>query len=603
MANPLPQTSILTPTSYRKPKILLVDLPHAVKESLKDLGLNVEQGTFGSPYVQNRPQNSSFHAILANEFLPNLHEQEIILIDLTEPKAIPRTDQNTETVLLKEGFGIEGTSLRETIDPRPLAMMRSRKFVDRIVESNGLVVVFTNIRKYIDYKKYELQQQGIPVRKKENLVCDNWMFSGYLALRSLVVADDRGTEATLCPAPSGLEQIVKLLQENRGSISFEVSLSPQPYPTPGSVDGPRFVPLMENKYGAAVAAAVGISKGKGMILLLPQFTQKAELVAALFRDVLPVTHSHLFPEHEGSLWVHKHAYEHPAILSLKKRVEDIQSKADQQKAEIQSEIEVVSGRLSFLHGLITKSGDALVADTLSALNYIGFQDVVDVDRTNAGHANKQEDIRIRDRDIKLLVEVKGLGSLPTEADCLQITKFLNRRKSEWGLTGIQGVFLVNHQRGVQPLDRSNDSVFTPAQIGDAMSDRVALISTWDIFRLIRGMDRWEWPRESVMDVFYQPGRAGLLPLHWQEVGKVAHFYDKLSVVSILVSGTDFIRAGDTIGYAFADRFEEQIVESLEIENQPVNEAGPGIRAGYNTRLPRKDLPVGTSVYKVRDAAR
>ncbi len=338
-----------------------------------------------------------------------------------------------------------------------------------------------------------------------------------------------------------------------------------------------------------------------MVVLLPQFTRKADLIADLFRNFLPNTHSHLFPEHEGGRWVHRVEYEHPSVISLRSRVEEIQLEADKRKAEIAGQIEAESQRLSFLHGLLVKSGDDLVSDVIKTLSYIGFRDVVNVDELRGEKAIKEEDIWIRDRSPIILVEVKGLGRQPSEADTYQVTKYLNRRMAEWELTEVRGVFLVNHQLGIQPLDRTNESVFTLNQINDARSDRVGLMTTWDLFRLIRGMERWNWPHQTVQDVFYQAGRTGLVPSHWTPVGRVFHYYDNLRVAIVEITGSEPLKRGDIVGYVLPDRFEQETVESIEVDHKPRESVEPGQKAGYKTSLPKRLLPKSTIVYKVQTA--
>src|SRR5207249_3923193 len=109
-----------------------------------------------------------------------------------------------------------------------------------------------------------------------------------------------------------------------------------------------FYPLLRNKYGDIVGAGIRLSPKNGMIFLLPQFSDKTDLVSDLLQDILPFTHPHLFPEHEGGRWVHSVEYEHPSVMLLRGGVEDIQREADKKKAELVVEIEAERSRLAFL---------------------------------------------------------------------------------------------------------------------------------------------------------------------------------------------------------------------------------------------------------------
>ena len=61
------------------PKILLLDMPSAIEEGLKDRGFNVESGSLGTPYELET--SSVFHAVVPNFRLPRITESEIVVVD------------------------------------------------------------------------------------------------------------------------------------------------------------------------------------------------------------------------------------------------------------------------------------------------------------------------------------------------------------------------------------------------------------------------------------------------------------------------------------------------------------------------------------------
>jgi hypothetical protein len=581
---------------FKKPKILLVDLPEGVTQRLQSLGLNVQAGTFGKAYNMPLDDTHRFHIICPNAYLPNINEQEIIVIDVSEPEPDPHASHLSDFTPPDFGFCVPARS--RAINPRTFSMAASQNLVDRLLATAGIVIVF--VRQRLDYTVYRYTR-GPDAREfytNQQFNLTTWGFSEYLDQQRIGIELDHGYEIQVCESHDDLSRI---LAKYIDAAEFDVTLHPFYYADSfdDKTDRPVFIPLLLNKYKATVGGAIMLREGKGLLLVLPQFADKAGLLHDLFRDFLPNYRSDLFPEHEGGRWVQRPEYEHPAVLSLQAKSEEVQAEADRQKAELEKEVESERSRLGFLHGILTKSGDALVADVVAALKYIKCTDVVNADEARGASAHKEEDIWVRDRSPVLLVEVKGLGSLPREADSHQVTKYLNRRKSEWKRTDMQGVFLVNHQLGVVPLERDNQNVFTQHQINDAASDHVALITTWDLFRLIRGMERWGWPPEVVQDVCYQSGRAGLLPSHWTPLGRVAHYFDKISVVSLELTGSEQLALGDTVGYCFLDGFDQEIIESLQVENAKVEVATPGQKAGYITRFPRSRLPDKTQIYMVK----
>ena len=151
---------------------------------------------------------------------------------------------------------------------------------------------------------------------------------------------------------------------------------------------------------------------------------------------------------------------------------------------------------------------------------------------------------------------------------------------------MRGVFLVNHHRNVPALERDHENVFTEQQLEDAESTGMGLTTTWDLFRLIRGMIQWNWPKKTVQDTFYGRGRLSQLPSHYSLIGTAVHFYDGASVVSIqLANGS--LRVGQRLGFLLPHGFFEEDVVSLGVEKQKVEQAQPGQKVGHKTTLGRK----------------
>ena len=315
--------------------------------------------------------------------------------------------------------------------------------------------------------------------------------------------------------------------------------------------------------------------------------------------ILPELSRHLFPFFEGDRWVHSDEYEHASVLERRTAQQKGGEEAEARIAALEKEIEGEAGQLEFLHGILTGTGEGLVADIREVLRLVGFKKVETP--KEEGGPNKQEDLQVHDRSPCLLLEVKGLAGQPTEDDAHQGTKYVMRRMKEWNRTDISGVFVVNNQRNLPALDRDDENVFTEQQLNDAAENGTGLMTTWDLFRLVRGMVRWKWPKRFVQDVLYGKGRLPRVPSHYDPVGMVAHHYSDISVLSIEV-GTTGLRVGDTVGFMFPAGFFEEQITSLEVNKEKRREVRPGERAGYKTSLKRKEVPNGTPIYLVRNEA-
>ncbi len=79
----------------------------------------------------------------------------------------------------------------------------------------------------------------------------------------------------------------------------------------------------------------------------------------------------------------------------------------------------------------------------------------------------------------------------------------------------------------------------------------------------------------------------------KEIGKVTHFFGKISVAAVEL--TDTLKVGDTIVIEGATTQLEQTVDSMQIENQSVSEAKAGDAVGIKVK---DRVRVGDRVYKL-----
>jgi hypothetical protein len=599
LASPAPGDLLMTEStstgmqvSYKKPKILTVDLPESLLKRIQKAGYNVLSGTFGRPYKVQK--GDGFLPIVANPSLPNYSEQDVVIIDMTAPNSVdgPEAEKHTTPGELdwyaKTSEGV--------IDPRPRIMTSVLDASDRILNAGGAFILFAEarIRPTMVLANIGSTFGARELIVKQEIDRDNWSFLSLLSRDHLKVKSEFGTEIKVS---DGLGIFSSFLRRHITNSTFSATLHPL-YPLTADGNGPIFFPLATSKFGDTVAGVLlARKKGEGLVLILPQLKDKEAAVFELVQTILPEFLPRLFPDHEGGRWVHRDEYEHPAILERKAAQLEVQMKANEEVARLDREIETERDRLGFLHGILTKSGKALVSDVKRALEIIGFGQVVDVDEDNDTEANKQEDLQVLDKSPSLLLEIKGLGGMPTEGDTLQVTKYVLRRIRQWNRTDVIGLSLVNHQRNLPAMERNHANAFTEHQVQDSTQNGTGLMTTWDLFRLIRGMVRWSWPAEAVRGVLYGSGRLPQTPSHYTIVGTVAHYWTERNAVSIEVSG-DGLCVGNRVGYLFADGFFEEEVTSLHLEKTPVREARPQQRVGMKTNLKRGEIPVGTLVYNI-----
>ena len=182
---------------------------------------------------------------------------------------------------------------------------------------------------------------------------------------------------------------------------------------------------------------------------------------------------------------------------------------------------------------------------------------------------------------------------------IQVVKYVPRRMKEWDRTDVRGVSIINHQRNLHALERNNQNVFTQPQIQDAMHHDITILTTWDLFLLLRGMMEWEWDPNVIQELFYRSGRMPRYPSSYEPIGEIFKYWEKMNVVGVEITNSK-LQKGDRIGYVLPDRYLEEEVLSLQVDNQDVEEAVSGQLAGIKTKYKKEFLRKGMPVYSVKE---
>lgn len=79
----------------------------------------------------------------------------------------------------------------------------------------------------------------------------------------------------------------------------------------------------------------------------------------------------------------------------------------------------------------------------------------------------------------------------------------------------------------------------------------------------------------------------------KEIGKVAHWYDKISVAVVKLSGA--LKVGDRIKVKRGEEEFEEIVSSMQLDHEPVQNGKKGQEVAVKLSQPAKD---GALIFKV-----
>ena len=296
-------------------------------------------------------------------------------------------------------------------------------------------------------------------------------------------------------------------------------------------------------------------------------------------------------------WVRRSEYELDLIIGYKNQISEISENANNQIKSLNKQIDNEREKYNFLYGLLTKTGDELVKNVEEFLVWIGFSKVVNVDKL-IDEEVKQEDLRICDNPIKLLVEVKGPSTLTKDSYITQLVKYISRRRKEWNSFDVNGILIINHQWDIPPLERDNINAFNKEQIEDALENDIGLITTWDLFILIQGLFRNHWEPKVIRELLFNTGIIPQIPTHYKPIGKIFTYIENRDVIGVDL--TDGISTGQRVGYKTSNGFFEEDVLSLQIilNNDEVDKAIAGDKIGSKTKFNRDQLFNGLEVYKV-----
>ena len=571
----------LNPLKYPKPKILLLDLDEETERTLKSAGYFIETGSLGTPYKVTKSLDQS--PVIRNHDLPdNYAESEVIIMDfahlnvLDAPIGKRSSPSGGDDYWASHRWGI--------IDPRVVTLKLLDDDFVRILKNKGVIIIFA------DFLWQEINLGNGYNHYNESPYQSLW--SLHSALEKLQVKQTNGCEINLSVEKSSLagNLLIPYLEDASFYCVFNPSYSIED----------KYLSFAENKFGESVCGSLTIEGG--LFLIFPRIARKAEFLYDLIKNVLPEVHPELFPFSESKSWILQDDYELPEVIKLKSEIEKTKEKAKTKVEEIEIAIKEKRQEVSYLTDILTGTGDKLVEAVIKTLDVLGFKKVIDVDKTLTDEEQqsrgKMEDIQILDYEPDLLVEVKGVGGLLTDDDALAVNKYVTARMREWKKTEIKGLTIVNHNRHLPPLDRENNIPFRDIILTNAEENLIGLLTTWELYKLTRNLLKNNWKHENIKDIFYKSGKIECLPSNYEYIGKVERFIEGIGVVGIKIENGS-LNKNDKISFETEIEFEEQTIESLEVNNEKVESAKVSDLVGIKTHLTKSQIKLEkTRVFRV-----
>ena len=127
---------------------------------------------------------------------------------------------------------------------------------------------------------------------------------------------------------------------------------------------------------------------------------------------------------------------------------------------------------------------------------------------------------------------------------------------------------------------------------------IGLLTTWELYKLTRNFLKNSWKHENIKGIFYKSGKIECLPSNYEYIGKIERFIEDKGIVGIKIENASLSK-NDKIAFETEIEFEEQIVESLQLEIEAVENAKISDLVGIKTHLSKNQIKLEkTRVFRV-----
>lgn len=548
---------------HKHPMICLFDFNKDVEEELKKLRFNYVTASFGATVKVANKRNEEKFMKLNHDYPNNLHEFDIVMMDMTNDKS---EDFNADNHSLKNTTGKKAHALlsifpEQVFDPRQFSIHIISKEINELAEKKSIVIAFCGSEISSEYQFVEITPNGANISGQasySNLAFYNGIADSKNRHGRKVVLSEKGSK--LSP----------LFNKHLNGVEYRRVFShPDVWEDSKYQKDRKFIPLLLNERDEIVSYAH--FRGESLVFVFPDIDDKASFVANLFKTYLPEIMPDIFPFHGEFGWLDSGEYLLPGENELLKRKIDIEEKYIKDIAENESSILMLKEEFKFLADLISETGDALVSSIEHYLKWLGFESVVNFDDANPD--TLEEDIQVDCGDRFLVIEVKGIGGTSTDKDCSQISKIRYRRAEQRGKFDVFGLYIVNHQRYMPPKSRTNPP-FTENQIKDANHDKRGLLTTYDLYKAYFLIEDGILQKSDVRESLFKTGLITLEPENLLSIG-VPHELFMDGQVAIINLNNTTIKVGDTVVIKKQGEFSKAKIESLQLNGSDVDSCFTG----------------------------
>lgn len=536
---------------YKEPQIYVIN-NSVIAEKLQEKYV-VAEGNLGiTKQIEYEQYENHKYVNLEYDLIGNLHEYKVVIIDL-QNKSVGKICMEND---LPDGmpYLFQVDYPMKQFDPAPFVMNQ----IPRGMNHEGIRIIFSDKDYTEHYKIVQIEKQnqvGYPEEFEERV------YSTIGALVSnktgkKIKSDEHIMAQTVAKYVNGYNVIFDLPTVWDSSKQESVQ------------DG-NYVPLMFNQDNEVIAY-IGYDKENGYELLLPVCQDKEKLIDELFSKILPEIFPNIFPESREFQWICNEEFKPKEVLECEKKKRELKDEYEKQLEEIQMQEVKIYEKYQFLNDLLTQTGNALVKAVSKYFEWLGFSNVQEID----GREDiLREDIQIVDESTLFIIEVKGIGGTSTDAECSQIGKHRRKREKENRDKEIVPIYIVNHQRYMQPQLRENPP-FSENQIDYAYNDERGLLTTWQLYQQFKLIENGIFTKEETRQAMKQIGLITLLPKDFYSIGTVTEYFKKPKACILNLNDAE-IKRGVCVWAKKGELWKKGKICSIQVDDNDVDTARSG----------------------------
>ncbi len=436
------------------PEILLIDFGDDVAEILRGRRYFCARGT-ASVKVRTSDPNAPFK-VISEQSLPPVYEQEVILYDA--PKAATAGAMTEPEV-------------KKIDDAYPFQYSAVEKWVG----DGGIVVVFVNSNTGKD------ELAWLPVRMNLDSIPSDSKFAA---------ADDKLFGA--------------FAKDFLDVMKFSVKIT----------DASGAQTIARNLSGDQVACY--FTRGKGLIVILPDFEDKAAVLLRLLDKELRDFNGAVFAGHTKTSWLDADTYTFPPYWKQREELaamrKDFEQKLKEKEAQMEAALEERTPFLGLVSASETATGvppfSQVVAKTMEFLGYDLKEKQVDAARRPKTARGTLLAGKSVDGKAHIVASVIATPGEPEINDYINLLGAVTDHIRETGDAQARGIILYNSQLEVPTAERREPFTGNEDILENLKTQNAAVLTGWTLFKLVQDIKGGSLTKEEARRELEASGLVG-----------------------------------------------------------------------------------------------